>query len=105
MTKSTYDFQRLLQKMAKLSYVEVLQEAEKECASVERTLSKVKGAPRNREQGAEVHCSQIKEFLFFMRTGTRPGSVSSMNFQTYKPIVQSLISRGEFAVETLALFP
>ncbi len=84
--------------------MEILQEADKECASVERTLSRVKNAPRNRDQGGVAYCSQIKEFLFFMRSGTRPGSVSPANFQAYKPVVQSLISRGELTVETLTLF-
>lgn len=104
MINSPYDFHAFLQRMTKLSHIEILQEADKECALVERTLFSVKGAPKRRDQGGDAYCSQIKEFLFFMRSGKRPGSVSTTNFQVYKPVVQSLISKGELAVETLNLF-
>jgi hypothetical protein len=104
MTNSPYDFQGFLQRMARLSYIEILREADKECALVECTLSRVKNAPRNRDQGGVAYCSQIKEFLFFMQNFTRPGSASLANFQAYKPVVQSLISRGELSDGTLTLF-
>lgn len=104
MIHSGYDFHGFLQRMAKLNHNEILHEANKECASVERTLSRVKGAPKHREQGGGTYCSQIKEFLFFMQNGKRPGSASPIDFQAYKLIVESLINRGEWKAEMLTQF-
>ena len=104
MTNSRYDFHGFVQRMAKLHYHEILYEADKECAAVERTLSQVKGAPKRREQGGVVYCSQIKEFLFFIQNGKRPGSASPIDFQAYKPVVESLINKGEWKAETLTQF-
>lgn len=104
MTNAAYDFQRFLLRMATLSIGEILHEAEKECAAVEGTLARVKGAVRRRQQGGTAYCSQIKELMFFLTNGRRPGSVSPADFQAYRVVVESLIARGELSVQTISLF-
>ncbi len=104
MTRTYYDSHAFLHRMTALSYDAILREAESECTSVERTLSGVKGAPKRREQGGGAYVTKIKKFLFFLRSGTHQGGASPDEFQAYKPVVESLVKRGEFRAEALTLF-
>jgi len=46
--------------------------ADQECGTAERRSYGVRGAPRQRQMGSTVYAHQIKEFLYFMRYGSKP---------------------------------
>ena len=60
-----YNFNDFLKRMANFDYNEIISEAEKECARVEQSSSRVRGAVKRRKMGSYAYAQKIKEFLFF----------------------------------------
>jgi hypothetical protein len=104
MISATYDFQQFLDAMAGMDYYEILVKAEQECASAERKSYGVRGAPRQREMGSTVYARDVKRFLFFMRTGTKPDGVTEWDFAAYKPVCEALVEKGQFLPSILSYF-
>ena len=98
-----YDFQAFLDRMAKLSLVEILVEADAECARTERA-SAGRGRGRQRPLGSLKYLRRVKDFTFFMRHDTRPSRVSDEDFASYRPVVDALIAKGQMNSEILELF-
>ncbi len=99
-----YNFTEFLASMAKLDHDEILRRADAECDLVERRSYGRKGAVREREFGSSEYAEQIKAFLFFMRSGSRPYGASDEDFQNYRPVVEALVQKGQIKPETLSAF-
>ena len=99
-----YDFEAFLARMATLgSYADIIIEANEACASAERASSG-RGGPRQRELGSLRYAHRIKEFLYFLQHGSRPGSATEQDFSSYRPVVEALVVKGHFKPEILGLF-
>ena len=61
----------------------------RKCARAEG-VSFGRGGPRQRDLGGTEHVRRIKELLFFMRNGTRPGSATDHDFASYRLVVERL---------------
>jgi hypothetical protein len=99
-----FDFDDFLGRMAALDYPEILMQANSECGSIERISYGVKGCVRNRADGSVRYAERIKAFLWFMRTGTRPGSADDYEFQRYRIVAEALVKKGQFKPEVLDWF-
>ena len=99
-----YDFDDFLSSMAKLDYDDIIKESETECISVEQGLSGKKGAVQRRKDGGDKYAAKIKNFLYFLRSGEKPGSASDVEFQKYKIVVNALIDKKQFNSTILSLF-
>ena len=101
---SKYDFATFLARVSELGWVEVLAEANAECGRVERESSGVRGAPKRRAEGSVAYTTKLKQLLFFLQSGTRPGGVEPSNFRLYEPLVRSLVAKRDLPDTALAHF-
>ncbi len=101
---NTYDFSAFIARMAELERDEILFRANEEIGHIERLSHRVKGALKRREMGSEKYASQIKEFLFYMRFGTRPGSANDIDFLCYRRVIEALVLKKQLPAERLADF-
>jgi len=99
-----YDFDEFLKRMVNLDYLDILLQADAECGCVEQSSYRVRGAPRRRKMGSGEYAKRIKDFLFFMRYGIRPGGASDSEFQSYRPVVETLVQKGQMKPEALQVF-
>jgi len=99
-----YDFDAFLRRMLDLDYEDIIRHAEAEANSAEGSSFHVRGAPRYRALGSTEYASHVKAFLFYLRTGSRPGSVNDSEFLSYRPIVEALVAKGRFRPESLEAF-
>jgi len=47
---------------------------------------------------------QVKQFLFFMRTGVKPDRVTDTDWKKYLIVVEPLVEKGQLKPEVLTLF-
>lgn len=92
-----FDFDDFIDRMANLdSGLEIIKRAESECEWLLRNKTKDRENFRQAER--------VKAFLWFMRTGTKPGSATPDEFASYKRVVQSLVDKGAADPDWLKLF-
>lgn len=99
-----YDFDAFLRRMRGLDYEDIIRNAEAEATSAEGSSFLMRGAPRRRALGSVEYASRVKAFLFYLRTGSRPGSANDSEFLSYRPIVEALVAKGRFKPEALEAF-
>jgi hypothetical protein len=96
---SQFSFSKFVNDCIGLSYKESLAKAEQQVYWAEsQTRGGRRGAPKARADGANDYAAELKSLLFYLRSGTKPGSGA---FQMYRPIVQSLVNSGELKLEAL----
>jgi hypothetical protein len=98
-----YDFNAFLTSTVPLDYIEILHRTETECAKADRGSSKRRGSPK-RELDKITYARQMREFLLFMRHCIRPASVSDYDFESYRPVVEALVAKGQMTSEALTKF-
>jgi hypothetical protein len=85
--------------------IEIFQIAQREIAGAESGLSGVKGAVAKRASGAPEYVAILKGFMFVFMTGGRPSMGEfEEEFQKFKPIIESLVKKGQFKPEILSVF-
>ena len=86
MGASQYDFADFVESVKDKNWLDMIEAADKACATAERLSYGVKGAKKAREQGSPRYAENLKEFLFFLRTQTKPMSVTVYHFSLYKKV-------------------
>ncbi len=104
MISGSYDFGKFLERVKDKDYLEILRLAIQEAEYLEPLLYRVRGAVKRREMGGCEYVAQLKEFIYFMRTGTKPMGVNNRSFLLYLPVCESLISKGQLKPSILDLF-
>ncbi len=99
-----YDFNDFLERMSKENHWDILKKAEQEGSNVERSSFGVKGCVDRRKRGSVEYSRKIGEFLFFMRNGIRPSSISDMDFLKYKKVLENLVDKDQMKPEVLLIF-
>lgn len=102
-----YDLQKFLDTVAGLDYPKMLQAAEREVRAVEGRLApgRVKGEIDKQYRILALdYLRLIKGFIFFLRRGMKPESLSEQEFRRFKPAVRSLVRKGQLKANILDLF-
>lgn len=99
-----YDFDKFIDHVKDMNYIEMLRYAEQEANRVEGRSFGVKGAVRARQQGSMDYVNRIGAFLFWLRHGKRPASASENVFQSYKVVAEQLVAKGQFKPTVLDEF-
>ncbi len=59
---------------------------------------------RNIQSQINEYRSFIHEFLFTLRIDVKPASMNNSEFKRTKPIIESLVAKGELKKEPLSLY-
>jgi hypothetical protein len=92
---SQYDLADFLNQVKDLPYLDIRSAAEQTVDRVEAISFGRKGAVKARQQGSTRFAQELKEFLFYLNTGTKPFTVSGRNWHLYRIILVALVGRGE----------
>src|SRR5690242_513280 len=96
-----FNFDAFLARAARMQWHEIIQAAEQECAAAEAASYGVKGAIAARKAGGPEYAHNLKELLFWLRYGAKPGSVSDANWAKFRVIASHLVEIGNFRAEIL----
>lgn len=102
-----YDFQAFLNSISNLDYFEMIREAEREAMTVERALSPGrgrKGIDKQHKYEAVKYNVLLGGFLFFLKIGIKPAGVSDLDFQSFRPVIEKLVEKGQLKSTILGLF-
>ena len=102
-----YNFQTFLNSISDLDYPEIIMEAEREAMAVERGLSPgkgIKGIDKQYQYKAIKFRELLGAFLFFLRYGKKPAGVSDWDFQSFRPVIEKLVEKGQRKSTILSLF-
>ena len=102
-----YDFRAFLGSISDLSYPEMILEAEREGTAVERALSPgrgIKGIDKQYKYKAMKYSELLGGFLFFLKSGIKPAGISDWDFQSFRPVIEKLVEKGQLKSTILSLF-
>jgi hypothetical protein len=102
-----YDFQAFLNSISDLDYPKMIQEAGQEGMRVQRVLSPgrgIKGIDKQYKYKAQKYEELLRGFVFFLRYGTRPSGISDWDFQSFRPVIEKLVEKGQLKSTILSLF-
>ena len=92
---NTFDFPAFLARVEGFGLLEVLAEANSEYVRAERASSGTRRAPRNRDAGSVNYGVRIKQFMFFLQSGSRPGGAEAADLRLYLPVVRRLVEKDQ----------
>ena len=104
---SRYDFQVFLNSISGLEPLEMVWEAKRELAAVQRALSSGGGmneADKQHEYRVMRYEQLLRAFIFFLRNGKKPAAISLSDFRLFRPLVERLVNRGQLEPSILDLF-
>lgn len=94
-----YDFDALLSRIATMRRQDMINVAENECANAERA-----GAYGGDSEGFE-YAQRLKEFLYWLRYGTKPHRVDDSDWVKFRPLAAHLVKTGDLKPSTLNEWP
>ena len=104
MTASQYDFTTFIDRVKDMSYIDMLSTAEQTLTSSENRSHRCKGALRARQQGSLSFVNEVGEFIFFLKNGIKPSSVSELNWALYRTPIENLVQKGQMKPSALDIF-
>jgi len=102
-----YDFQTFLNSISDLDYPEMIQEASQEGMRVQRALSPgrgIKGIDKQYRYKAVKYEELLRDFVFFLKYGTKPTGMSDLDFHSFRPAIEKLVEKGQLKSTILSLF-
>jgi hypothetical protein len=99
-----FDFDRFLDRMVRLSYTDILREADREAGSIERSTRKIRSVVQRRQSGGRGDVEKINAFLYFIRFKSRPSGATDSDFKKYRRVIEELVQRGELEPQVLRQF-
>jgi hypothetical protein len=100
----TTDFDNFIDRMSRLSYEEILREADRAAGATERSVKRIRTVVERRQSGGRKYVERIGAFLYFMRFQSRPSGASDSDFLKYRRVIEALVNRGEMEPEALRVF-
>lgn len=85
-----------LDKYIDTDYIEILKKLNTETSILD---SKIKKTYED-----ELYYTKIKDLSFILNSGSKPFTISDENISEIKPIIKSLISKGQLSKEILDIF-
>jgi len=102
-----YDFQRFLNRIGNLSLEEMIKETERVGDALQSRLYPGRGRRglgKEHEFEARMYMERLGRFLFFLRTGIKPAGISDGEFQSFHPVIEKLVNKGQLKPAILDLF-
>jgi hypothetical protein len=102
-----YDFNKFLNSIGNFNFAEVVIEAEKEVTVVDNALSPGrgrKGLDKQVKYEAGKYRALLGGFLFLLTQGGKPGGVWDEDFQSFRPVIEKLVEKGQLKSNILSLF-
>lgn len=102
-----YNFPAYLNSISNLDYFEMIREASREATFVESALSPGrgrKGIDKQHEDEAIKYRSLLGAFVFFLRYGIKPTGITDEDFQSFRPVIEKLVGKGQLKSTILSLF-
>lgn len=100
---SPYDLHGFIARVATDDLVSVIAAANDECRRAEVASFGVRGAPRRRAEGSVEYTTKLKQLLFLLQHGAKPGGVHPDDLRAYEPLVRSLVTKGQLGDSHLQL--
>lgn len=97
-----FSFDAFLARAVTMQWHEILRAAEQECVAAENASYVKKGAVAARAAGGPEYAQNLKELLFWLRYGSKPGTVSDENWAKFRIIASHLVEIGNFKPEVLS---
>ena len=63
-----------------------------------------KGINKQHRELALYFKNDLTPLLFFLRTGIKPNDITQSRFESFKPLIEKLVEKGEFKLDILELF-
>ena len=105
MISAKYDFDEFVKAVKDLPRREIIARCREESRAVdERSTGGVRGAPAARKAGARKYETLLGRLIYFLEHNEKPGGVDSWDFLRMRPIIESLVKRGEAKPEDLIVF-
>jgi len=99
-----YSFSDFIKRIKDLEYDKILIRAIGEHNSVKKKSYSTPGAIEARKRGSENYITELGQFIYWLRTGTKPAGVSYSNFLLYKEVAKALVEKGQFKQNALENF-
>ena len=99
-----FDKQAFVQRVKDLDLDQIVDAAKQEVYETESTSYGVPGAPDARAEGSVRYASFLKGLLFYLRSGKRPAGLTAEEFHILRPLVESLVRRGQLLPAVLQDF-
>jgi hypothetical protein len=105
MVSTRFDFDEFVKVVKDLNYHEILAKTQEEIYETKKcTAGGVRGAPAARKAGAGEYRNLLGGLVFLLSENRKPSSVQSWDLIKMRPVVESLVSRGERPPESLRVF-
>jgi len=101
MTFERFDFDRLIETVADLGFLEMANALDNACARAEESM-RGRGGPRARADGAGEYAARIKRVLFWFHHGALADGGAEI--RTCHRLAQALVTKGHFKLEALKIF-
>jgi len=96
MISERYSLDEFLDAVKEMDWPDIIVAASREVEQGERRAYGARGAVKAREMGIEYYIDEVGRFLFFIGQGMKPGNVSDWEFESYRPICENLVKKGQF---------
>src|SRR5436305_571579 len=103
MISAKYDLSEFLEWCITCTRAEIKASIQVELLAVEEALARIPTKERHHSPAFQYdqHLGRIDHFI---RYGSKPGSISSAEWQAYRPLAEALAARGEFTQIVLEQF-
>lgn len=102
MSEYGFDFEAFLARMMDVEHPGlIIQAAERECNRAEGGNSRGRVAPAARAAGAYEYARQLKNLLYFLRFGQKPGGVGHEDWAQIRVLIRKMVDRGVYKPEAL----
>jgi len=85
-------------------FMQMLEAVEQKIIEVDSRYHPVRGDPPAHAEGSGQYAAFLKGVAFYLKSGKRPAGLTGAEFQLLRPLVASLVRRGQLRAGALAAF-
>ena len=93
-----------IDKVKDMDYHDIMNYGDREVARMESISFSKPGAVKDKNFERTKYSEQIKGFLLFMRSGTKPIGISEYDFKLYRIVVEYLVAKEQIKPEAIEIF-
>ncbi len=105
--RDEFNFHRFIERIAEMSYEQMITTADSRMREVESISYRVRGATEARKLGSERFVQQLKNLCWYLNSNglEKPPFARHGEVLAYCPIATKLVERGRWSAGALKLFP